>query len=477
MDNVLLVTVDSLRASHVGYHGYERDTTPALDSLAAEGCRFSRAFAPAGSTQYSFPAILTGVSPLSHGGYDRVSETQTLVSEVFREHGYRTGGFHSNLFLSGTFGYDRGWDAFFDSSPERGLLSTARRYAKVELDGTWLFDLLKRGYDALESRSGINVGSYHVPADELTDRALAFVDRDPQAPTFLWVHYMDVHHPFLPPPEYQRPFREEVVSEEASVKLRRKCIERPEAVTGTERETLVDLYDAAVRATDAEIGRLVDAVADRWDECLLAVTSDHGDHFLERGYFGGAHGYDLKTHVPLFVRELSAAGETGTGTGDTEDAEPWPQSAANGPTWADPGEYDSLVGLTDIPTTLLAAAGLSVPDSYQGHSLLDVVETDATDRDAVFGGWNDDTGTNWVVREPEWKLIEFADGSRELYYLPDDPGERENLVDERPDQARRLAERLADHRELVERTADGDVERPDVNGDVSARLGRLGYEE
>ncbi|WP_226012968.1 sulfatase [Halomicrobium salinisoli] len=448
MDKVLLLTIDSLRAGHVGYHGYERDTTPNIDALAADGSRFTSAFAHAGSTKYSFPGILTSVTPLSYGGYDRVSERQTVVSEAFDEAGYRTGGFHSNLFLSADFGYDRGWDEFFDSSPDESFLSKARRFAKVNLEGTPVFSVLQRGYDFIESSSGVNVGSYHVPADDITDRAIDFLDRGGDEPTFLWVHYMDVHHPFLPPEEYQLEFRDDVVSDQESIKLRRKCIEEPENVTEEERETLIDLYDAEILFNDAEIGRLVEAVEDEWDDYLLALTSDHGDHFLERGYFGGADGYDIKTHVPLFVSG-----------------------------WDDEGSYDDLVGLSDVPPTLLDAADLPAPDSYQGHSLRGLVESGDWPREEVFGGWNDEDGTNYVVREPDWKFIQFSDGREELYYLPDDPDERDNLVDERADERSRLDGKLDDHRSRIQRTSDEGVARPDVNEDVKERLRRLGYDE
>lgn len=451
MRDVLLVTTDSLRARHVGYHGYERDVTPELDALAAEGSRFMNAYSHAGSTKYSFPGILSGVTPLMYGGHERISDDQTLVSEVFDGAGYRTGGFHSNLYVSAKFGYDRGWDEFFDSAPEESAVSRLRKWAKTNLDGPVL-DLLKRGYDYLESSRGINVGSYHVPADELTDRAIEFAERaaGTDEPTFLWVHYMDVHHPFLPPEEYQQQFLDEPVPPERSVQLRRKFIEEPDAVTEAERETFIDLYDACIRFNDAEIGRLIDAVDAAWGEdYLLGFTSDHGDHFLEHGYFGGADLLTIKNHVPLFISG-----------------------------WDDQGEYDELVGLTDLPTTLVDAAGLSVPDNWYGHSLQDLVFEGRWERTDVVGGYRDDEDREHLrVREDDWKLIVHEGGPEKLFDLENDPNEETNVIEDHPEEAARLRDRLDEHRHLVASTSETDVERPDVGEDVKERLRRLGYDE
>ncbi|MFB6298526.1 MAG: sulfatase [Salinirussus sp.] len=449
MDSTLLVTIDSLRADHVGYHGYDRAVTPNIDRYAERGSRFMNAYAHAGGTRFSFPSILSGVTPLMYGGYDRISDEQTLVSEVFADAGYRTGGFHSNLYVSGRFGYDRGWDAFYDSAPDESLVSKARKWAKTTFSDTPVLPVLRKGYDFLESSQGINVGSYHVPADEITDMAIEFLRNSSDEPTFLWVHYMDVHHPFLPPEEYQLEFRDEPVPDAESVQLRRKFIESPDAVTEAEYRTFIDLYDAEIRFNDAEIGRLVDAVEREWDDdYLFALTADHGDHFLEHGYFGGARALDVKTHVPLFVDGL---GES--------------------------GEYDELVGLVDIPTTLADAAGLPVPDNWYGHSLSRLVRDGVWDREEIVGGWGDEDDRHLVVREREWKLIRRPDTRDELYHLTEDPEEKHNVVEEFPDQERRLQRKIDEHLDLVRATGDESVERPDMDEDVKERLRRLGYSE
>lgn len=448
MENVVLVTIDSLRADHVGYNGYYRDTTPFLDSLAENGSTFTNAFAHIGGTRFSFPSILSGVTPLMYGGYERISDEQTLVSEVFREADYRTAGYHSNLYVSGEYGYDRGFEEFFDSREETSLSSDIRRYVRTNLRETPIYPVLQKGYDLLESSGGINVGSYHVPADELTDMALEFVtDTDSDRPAFLWVHYMDVHHPFIPPPEYQRKFRESVVDDRDAIKLRRKALESPGDLTDGELKTLLDLYDAEIRFNDAELKRLVETIREEWTDVTVAITADHGEHFLEHGFFSGAQPYDVKQHVPLVIHG-----------------------------WDDEGVYDELVGLVDLPPTLLDIAGLDAPASYQGESLGRLVFDEEWNRTEILGGWGYPERT-YVYRDLDWKFIQRPDPEPdELYDLTADPAESNNVVDSHSDLVERFERTLAEHKRQIRRT-DTDVEEVDMDEAVKERLRRLGYQE
>ncbi|WP_121821417.1 sulfatase [Halostella salina] len=447
MENVLLITVDSLRPDHMGCYGYDRDTTPRIDEYADRGSKFTNAFAHVGGTQPSFPGILSSVHTLMYGGPQRISDEQTLVSEAFSEAGYQTGGFHSNLWLSGEYGYERGFDEFFDSKPDPSVTTRARRYAKKNLQGTFLLDLLKRAYDSVESSSGINVGSYHVPADEMTDMAVDYIEgADPDRPTFLWVHYMDVHHPFLPPEEYQLLFRDSVVDDREAIKLRRKAIEDPDEVTDAELDDMLDLYDAEIRFTDDEVARLVDAAEAAWDDLTVAITADHGEHFVRRGSLSGHRPYDEKLHVPLIVDG-----------------------------WGDDGTYDDLVGLNDLSPTLVDQAGLDSPDTWCGRSLRNLVFDGDWDRDAVLGGYGDADERVYMYRDEEWKYIQRqGEGREELYHLPADPKETDNVADRNPAVVERCRERIEEYAETLAHTSD-DAVGVEMDAEVEERLERLGY--
>jgi len=451
MADVLLVTIDSLRADHVHHLGYERETTPRLDALAYGGHTFESAFAHACSTRPSFPSILSSSHALKHGGFERMTEGRTMVAEAFDDAGYRTGGFHSNLYLSADFGYDRGFDTFYDSRTDPSATARLRQFVKDRLDEDGrIYGFLASMFDQAERHAGLNVGSAYDAADETTDRALAWArEVAGDGPRFMWVHYMDVHHPYVPPADHQRAFRDDPIRESRSIKLRRKMIEEPEAVTDDELSDIVDLYDAEIRFTDAEIGRLLDGVREAWDSApVVSVTADHGEEFLDHGRFSHyATFYDEVLHVPLVVDGVPGS-----------------------------GRHDELVGLQDVPATLVDYAGVETPAVFDGYSLRPLVEGGSWPREYVIGDWgNREDEQRFAYRDDEWKLIRRASGG-ELYHLPSDPEENENVVSERPDVAHRLGAVLDEHREAVERTA-GKLVEVDMDEDVKARLRDLGYRE
>src|SRR6056297_1266624 len=121
--NLALVTVDSLRADHVGCYGYERETTPNIDDVASRSHVFTEAIAHACATRPSFPSLLTSTHGMLYGGFDHLSDEQVPLSVPLSERGYATGGFHSNPFLSAEFGYSRGFDAFNDSEDDPSAVS------------------------------------------------------------------------------------------------------------------------------------------------------------------------------------------------------------------------------------------------------------------------------------------------------------------------------------------------------------------
>lgn len=449
MTNVLLVTVDSLRADHLGCYGYNRETTPVLDDMAAGSNLFTNVFAHSGTTRTSFPAILTSSYALMYGGYERVSDRRTVVAEPLSEAGYQTAGFHSNLFLSADFGYDRGFDTFYDSKSDPSFTAKLRQFVKQNLDQDGLlFRFLKRSFEATEKHAGVEVGSAYVSADDITDMAIEWLDGvNPSEPTFLWTHYMDVHHPYLPPERHQRPIRDDPIDHRRATRLRRKMLEEPDEVTEEERQTLIDLYDAEIRFTDHEIGRLVSHTRERLEgDTVVVVTADHGEEFADHGGYSHNTVHDEGIHVPLIVDD-----------------------------GGDGGTYDDLVGLLDVAPTVLDYADASKPDSFLGHSVRRLVEGGDWPRDEVFGNWGgpEPGERQFFYRNREWKYLRTRTGE-ELYDLDADPGEHENVLAENPEVADRLRARVDEHEHEVEATHEdlGDVE---MDEDVKERLAQLGY--
>lgn len=443
MRDIVFITVDSLRADHVGWHGYDRDTTPFLDELANGGHRFKRAFANGHCTSHSFPAIMTSVYSSMHGGVRKLSEQQTPVAEAIQSAGYSTAGFHSNPHLLPQFGYGRGFNTFFDSDSEPSRLARLRQWVKDTLDQDGLlYSILERSFAASEQKIGFNPGTPFVPADELTDRAIDRCREMTEGPRFLWIHYMDVHHPYLPPEEHQLAFREEPISERRAVKLRRKMLESPAAITDQELADLIDLYDGEIRFFDTEVKRLVGEIRAEWDsEPLIAFTSDHGDEFLDHGQFSHYKTlYDELLHVPVFIND----GESS-------------------------GSYEDIVELIDLPPTILEYADVDVPDSYEGVSLRTVIDgTENKKQYAICDG--EDT---YSYRDDHWKLIERPDDV-ELYDIRTDPDEQENVSQDHPDVVEELSGIVDSYRQKAAKT-DEQLDSVAIDGEVQDRLEQLGY--
>ncbi len=251
--NLLLVTIDTLRADHLGCYGYGRPTSPAIDALASAGALFENGWAHAPSTRYSMPAIATGRWPSAISWdmsiwWPRIGADVRTTAEALHDAGYFTAGMFSfNYFAVGDHrGFERGMD----------LYRSDRAVLHVAVNGP------------MESRGS--------SSREMTDDAIAFVDAHRDRKFFLWLHYYDPHLSYEPHPEVPS--------------------------FGTAR---VDLYDGEIRFTDLHFGRLLDHLRQvgLWDRTAIVLTGDHGEGFGEHGVT--EHGFDLytaQTKVPFIVR-------------------------------------------------------------------------------------------------------------------------------------------------------------------------------
>lgn len=444
-DNVLLVTVDSLRYDYTGISGSSKELTPFLDELGDTGSVFHNAYAHVGGTRMSFPTILASSTPLMYGGYEEISDDQTLISESFNDAEYATGGFHSNLYLSADFEYDRGYDTFFDSRGSTTLDTRLRQFVTSHLEETPIYPVLKKLHSVVESTGGINVGSYIVPADNITDLALEWAEAQTATQNFLWIHYMDPHHPYLPPNHIREQFVDEPITDREALKLRRRALEEPDTVDEQDIGTLKQLYEGEVYFTDQEIRRLVENIREMWDETVVAVTADHGEQFDEHGRFRGDPLYEEMTHVPLIIDN-----------------------------WADDGDHDSLVGLTDLAPSLLDYMGIEIPDSYAGESLRHIIDGDEWNREHVIGGFAPHEEPIFTYRSSQWRFISRPDGTEELYNVQDDPKEQHNVIGEHPTVEAEIREDLKTHREIV--SSDGWI-NAEMDEEIRQRLRNLGYKE
>lgn len=242
--SVLLVTIDTLRADHVGAYGAAFAATPTLDALAREGVRFEKAIAASPLTLPSHASILSGLLPPRHGvrhnGVYKLPADVESVAQRFQQAGHTTAAIVGSIVLASRYGLDRGFDLYDEDMADRRASATGYP---------------ERGADAVSAR------------------ALAFLDATPR-PFFLWIHYYDAHAAYHPPEPFASRFRD-----------------RP--------------YDGEIASVDAALGLVVERLRaqGRLEETLIVATADHGESLGEHGERTHGYGlYDATLAVPLVIR-------------------------------------------------------------------------------------------------------------------------------------------------------------------------------
>lgn len=439
--NVLLITVDSLRYDIV----YDTSvSTPALDSLLDKGIDFSRAYASGPYTRVSVPAIVSGTFPWMYGGNSRLSDQRPYIGDAFSRSGFSTGAFHSNPYLGSEFGYDRNFERFFDGKTDNSSVANLRRYVTRTLSrDSFLYKILRYLYKTGEETFGFEIGTPYVEADELNNQVIEWL-RTASTPGFGWVHYMDVHHPYVP---HDGTISENIGPNHA-VRLRQRMIESPEKLSSKDVDTLRHLYKGEVEYTDRHIKELLDVVDDEWgvDDTLVLFTSDHGEAFGEHGEYGHPDVlYDEVTRVPFAVRSPMRDGNT----------------------------IDRPISGIDILPTLVAEANIDYDRELVGTSVFEV----ETDERRVFThtGTSDEGAV--MVTDGTWKLIaERSTDTVELYNLEDDPIETADLSSEHDGIVTAFIDEI--DRQVTEFDAGTkQTESQGVSDDVQERLRRLGYSE
>jgi arylsulfatase len=400
VQNVLLITVAALRADRLGAYGYRHPTSPRLDSLAARATLFERCFAQGSTTELSLGALFTSLYPSMHGvrrpqhlANPLAPEIETLA-ENLRDAGLRSTGLMSDRYLKREWGLTQG----FDRADEF-------QYGYLHLLPVRLLKVLH--WITPPAR----IGNLQVPtATAVTDRALSELGRSQGEPFFLFVHYMDVHHPCLPPASHEGLFRTPGASTlEAAALWKRygplfkELPSEKEIVAPADLRRFSDLYDGCVRYVDGEIGRLLDGLRARGLDrnTLVVVAADHGTEFMEHGNMldQSAFLYDELTHVPLIIH--------------------WPGQAEG-------RKLDSQVQLIDVMPTLLAVCDLPRYPGAQGRSLLPLLlgERDGSET-PVFN----QSYACVAVRTPTRKLMLDLPNNRAYGFRLDlDPREKENVA-------------------------------------------------
>jgi len=425
--NVLLIVVDTLRADRLGCYGNESGMTPRMDTLAAEGVLFKKAYSHAPWTLASFASLLTSTYPVQHkaggwvGEFTKLRSHAETVGECFQAAGSRTVSIVNVDFLTEHFG-------------------------------------MHKGFDRVDHEVGHNNHLTRTAA-RTTDCALRWLDGNGGEPFFMMVHYFDPHLVYEPPADFRARFalggdKETTdtifgeVKDIIAFRQGRLPLDAPKI------RRLEGLHNGEVAFTDRELGRLLDGLAQRGldKKTIVVLTSDHGEEFHDHGGFEHGHTlYDELLHVPLIVR--------------------WPGHLPAGT------EVDATVRLVDVAPTVCRLAGVEGRDGFQGLDLSPLWQPGAEAEDRpVFS-----EGYFW---SPEDRFARIADGKKtiaysaskrvEIYDLEKDPLEKIDLAKKDKALAERLMKDLFLSRTGLEIDA-GAAEPARLTDEMRERIKQLGY--
>jgi arylsulfatase A-like enzyme len=457
--NIILISVDTLRADHVNVYGYERDVSPAITRLAANGVVFEQAFVNAPKTSPSLVSIMTGLEVKEHKIHElrtELDEAVPVLAEALQGAGYSTAGFCGQFNCSRRWGFGRGFDHYDD----RFEFEDGQRTDRVG-GGFYPASEKRAAYLVEEAISWLKV----LPADD--------------APYFIWLHFMDPHAGYAAPSPYTQMYTGRSQFSANSLvgpKVPTDLINQQARVEGiADYDYYVNQYDAEIRYMDNQIGRFLTYLEAEgaYDDALVIFTADHGEYMGETAdqarYFShGSTLYDSEIKVPLIVKL------PGNRFGGRRSAE--------------------LASLIDITPTALEHAGLEA-DHLQSYSLGSPSPDGnaAGRRDAVFVQSPREIA-DFAVRTQSVKLMvrtglettelvrrlkdgETVDASYRLFDLSADPLERIGTNPADPDTLRDLSDRLVLWLTAENRLAVADTERALLDEDTARHLRSLGYME
>jgi arylsulfatase A-like enzyme len=451
--NIILITLDTVRADHVSCYGYERQTTPNLDAFSREAVLYKNAYAPSPWTLASHASMFTGMYPAKHGAHFntdsvqiakyfesqknqlfdmsdlntrsilKLSEENMTLAEILSERGYRTAGIIGGPFTSSIFGLAQGFDYydehFLDVEKD---ISFSLIYQVVDFFFSLKDFIIQSGYSAVKRL-----------ASQLNKTAFQWLAKNHEQPFFLFINYFDAHTPYIPPPAYCRYFgkvKTDIIMKHWSPKtdlsyctaessIMFSIIDGNHQLTPEEKELFISRYDAEIRYLDHCLGLLLKRLKDLkvYDNTLIIITSDHGEAFGEHSLV--SHGrtlYEELLRVPLIIKYPSNELQRGA--------------------------VEKRVSLVDLFPTILSFLDYPIPSGIDGENL-------GSSNHPVIAEWYH----KWwdpekyrrdlkTLYQGKLKYIWASNGLNELYDLESDPGEENNLIEKFSSKAQEMQSTL-----------------------------------
>ena len=439
--NIILISLDTLRADHLSCYGYPQKTSPHIDLLAKDSVLFSNTFAPSPWTLPSHISLMTSLNTINHQVYynrQKIDSSIMTLADFLRNRGYFTSAFTGGGFVSGIFGLNKG----FDSYHVRGQINSDDSASKV-------------GQAALE-----------------------WIERNKDRDFFLFLHTYQIHTPYFSPEPYNETFLNEnsefkrIDPGELGLSRRRRFKTLSEVM----RQNIIDLYDGCIRYTDEHlIMALIDKLKESnlYDRTMIILTSDHGEEFFEhKGWIHSHSVYNEVIKIPLIIK--------------------FPQSKYSG------NKIDKFARLIDVMPTILDELDIDYSDQLiDGESLLDLIRENKKNRIGNERIFISDLASNVqgihipqkvalnlgqyklilnekylpedlaYFRHPPPQLQEI-----ELYDLGNDPDEMINIAQKDPELTRKMIDFLKNHYEQIRK---GGPQKTGVSDELQEQLKALGY--
>jgi len=425
--NVILISIDTLRADHLGCYGYPQNTTPNIDEFSKDSVLFKETIAQAPSTTPSHASIFTSSIPSHHGAFfsmrKPIPQDLVTMAEILRENGYKTISFNGGAQIAAEFGFDQGFDTY-DSWQVKKNQPSITLIDKVDF------------------------------TIEKVDSAIDWIRTHPNEKFFLFLHTYEVHHPYTPKKEYLDLFEKHYSGDlpaHISGRLLEKINKGNLEISKEDEQHIVNTYDAEIYSMDIAFGTLVDFLKkeDLYDSIVVIFTSDHGEEFREHGWTGWhSHTlYDELLKVPLMVKfENSKYGGT---------------------------VIEEQVRSIDILPTLLDILNIASLECFEGTSL--VKRFNSTNRKELLAVSEQDTvGQRHpaTIRTKRWKLYDRLNDVR-LFNLKSDPLEQKDVRKGNKGVCNKLQDELSYW--LSRKQSVVEAGEADLDEETLKRLKSLGY--
>ncbi len=424
--NLLLITIDTVRADRLGCYGYPKKTSPNIDKLSENAFLFENTISQSAVTPVSHASIMTGLLPQNHrlrslhGGVNYELQPEQLTwAEIMKSNGYKTGGFVSAFPVTQHYGLHQGfdeWDQQFKNNDGIGLIT---------------------------EKDIVNTGNAQRRADVTASRTLSWLQQNAQQPFFIWTHFFDVHDPVLKPPkEYLDQFPLALLDKTNMLRV---------------------LYDCELAFMDAEIGRILNKLEEMGvrKNTAVAIIADHGEGLGDHQWWGHCILYQEQTRVPFI---LSIPGK-------------------------EKGErIRELTRSIDFVPTIVDLLNLNTPKKHRfdGKSLHALInKEEEKPRVAYSESINDlsayyntpfEKESIYSLNDGHWKLIVHRENANyksfELFDLETDPRELRNLYATTPQTAERLLNQLESYQSYID-----NARKPKIDKKTKAQLKSLGYIE